>query len=173
VPVFADDVKTLRVKGKIVKLGARDGFLIRIDDTRDMTLHVNDRTRYVVNQEAAKFTDLKVGSEVNAVYVVDGDRAVVQKVFVGPVLEKEVADEGTVVEGRVVRVIGEDRVVILTPEKKEVTVYVVPKTTYSFNDKEGRFVDLKPNADVRIVYDVRDRRPTARAIRGLPVRPRR
>jgi len=79
---------------------------------------------------------------------------------------------GTVVQGTVVRVVGKDQVILRTAEGKEVIVYVSPQTTYTFNEQPGQFTDLRPGADIRVNYDVRDRRNMARGVFGLPPRKR-
>jgi len=68
--------------------------------------------------------------------------------------------------------VGQDQVIIRTADGKEVIVYVNPQTTYSFNDKPGKFVDVQPGSEIRVDYDLRDRRIMARSLLGLPGRNR-
>src|SRR5262245_36609313 len=84
VPSFAQekprpggDVKTVKVKGKITKMDARDQFVIRTADNKDVTLFVNPQTRVMVDGRAARIADLRVGSEINAAYIVENDRFIV------------------------------------------------------------------------------------------------
>jgi hypothetical protein len=67
--------------------------------------------------------------------------------------------------------VGTDQVVVQTPTGQEMLVYVGPQTVYRFNDRVGRFNDLRPGFEIGVYYDVRDRRNVAHRIIG-PFRPR-
>jgi hypothetical protein len=69
-----------------------------------------------------------------------------------------------VVQGTVVRVVGQDQVVLRTADGKEVIVYVTPQTAYQFTEQGGAFTDLRPGVDIGVNYDTRDRRFMARRI---------
>ena len=70
--------------------------------------------------------------------------------------------EATAVEGQIVRVIGQDRVVIRTADGKEVIVYVGPQTTYQLGPQPVTFTDLRPGTPIGVNSDVRDHRFQAR-----------
>jgi translation initiation factor IF-1 len=161
------EVKTdLTVRGKVVKMEAPDRFVVRTQDNKEVILFTNPQTRYTIRGKAGRYTDLSVGTELNATYLVRDDRNYVNVVTVGD-LEPAPAVKATTVEGTVVRVVGEDQVIVKTTGDKEVTVYVNPKTTYRFEDRAGKFTDVRQGSDVRIEYDVRDRRNYARSILGI------
>ena len=162
------DVKVVKVKGKWVKVQGTDQFFIQTTDNKEMPFYTATTTRYVIDRKPVKIADFKSGNEVTVVYVVEGDRKVVQQVYVG---EEPKEEEGTFYEGQVVKVVGKDQVIIKTADNKEITIYVDPKTTYLFDDKPGVYGDLKPGTTIRVDYDLRERRAMARSIRG--VRPRR
>jgi translation initiation factor IF-1 len=175
-PAYAQDVKVkvkagkdLRVRGEIVRMQAPDRFIVRTSDNKEITFVAIPETRIVVNKKAARFSDLKVGAEINAVYTVRDDRFLVSAVTVGEELPapEPAPAEGTLVTGTVVRVVGQDQVIVKTAEEKEVIIYVAPQTKYVFAEQPGRFTDLRPGADIRIQYDVRDRRNVARSIIGV------
>ena len=62
------------------------------------------------------------------------------------------------------RVVGKDQVIVRTPEKKEVIIYVTPETRYMLTPQGGAFTDLQPGAPVNVYYNVRDRRNLASRI---------
>ena len=162
------ETKAVRVKGKIVKVQGTDQFVVQTTDNKEVPFYTGTSTRYMINGKAARFADFKNGNEVTIMYVPDGDRYVVQQIYVGD----EPKPEETFYEGEIVKVVGQDQVVIRTADKKEVIVYVDPKTTYTIGEKDVRFTDLTPGTNVRVDYDLRERRPYARSFRGT-VRPRR
>lgn len=165
--------KDLRVRGKIVRVQGTDRFVVRTQDNRDVTFYAGEQTRFFVNGKPARFADFKVGTEVNAVYTTRDDRYYLNSVVVGeeiaPPVKEEAppAAEGTSVQGTVVRVVGSDQVIVKTEDNKEVTIYVAPQTKYVFDERPARFQDLRPGSDIRVQYDVRDRRNVARGIFGL------
>ena len=162
--------KAVEIQGKIVRTGT-DQFIVQTRDNKQVTFFVNPQTKYLMKDRAILFTDLRVGSNINAVYVPQGDRFVVNQVTIVEDQPQPVPAEGTVLEGEVVRVVGQDQVIVRTAGNKEVIVFVDPKTTYLFENKPGQFVDLRPGAGITINYDVRDQKNFARRIVG-PLRRR-
>jgi len=163
--------RTVEVQGKIIRTGT-DQFIVQTRDNKQVTLFVNPRTKYLMKDKAVLFTDLRVGVPVTVSYITEGDRFIGNTVnIVEENVQPAVPVEGTVLEGEVVRVIGQDQVVVRTAGNKEVIVFVDPKTTYLFDNKPGQFVDLRPGAGITINYDVRDQKNFARRIVG-PLRRR-
>ena len=158
--------EAVRVSGRIVRVQAPEHVVIRTADNREITLIAGPKSRYVLDGKAGRFSDLRVGLEVNAEYLDRDSKMYVETITVGPVATTEPAPE-TTVQGTVVRVVGQDQVIVKTTENKEFTVYVVPQTKYVFDDQAGRFTDIRTGNDIRVVYDVRDRRNVARSILGL------
>src|SRR4051812_4568329 len=110
------EVRALELQGKVVRTST-DQFVIQTRDNKEVTLFVNPQTKYLMKDRAMRFTDLRVGGNVNIAYVKEGDRYVVSTVnFV----EDNVQPEGTVIEGEVIRVIGQDQVIVRGPGNKEV-----------------------------------------------------
>jgi hypothetical protein len=60
--------------------------------------------------------------------------------------------------------IGDGVVVVKTGQNREITINLDPKTRYVIDDQPARITDFRTGSDVRIEYDVRDRRPVARII---------
>jgi translation initiation factor IF-1 len=60
--------------------------------------------------------------------------------------------QGTLIEGQVVKVVGDNQVLIRTSDGKEVLVNVTPQTKYMLTAKGGAFADLKPDAVIGIQY---------------------
>jgi translation initiation factor IF-1 len=165
-PAFADErprnpanAKTVKVQGQIVKIGADNQLVVRTADNKEVNFYVSPQTRYMLGEKAGRFSDLKVGGEINGVYVVDGDRQVFNTITLGTAP----TNESTLLEGTVVKVVGQDQVVIRTADGKETIIYVSPQTKYTLTEQGGAFTDLRPGAEVRTYYDLRDNRATARA----------
>lgn len=161
--------RSTTLRGKIVGVESPNHVTIRTAEGREVTFIAGPKTRYLVNGKTGRFADLRVGVEVNTDYIERDNKMIVETITIGPAAETDPAPaaEGTLVQGTVVRVVGEDQVVVKTPQNKEVVVYVVPQTKYTFEERPGRFTDIRSGSDVRIQYDVRDRRNVARSIIGL------
>ena len=166
--------KTVTVRGRVVRREGTDRFVVR-EGKRDVILHVHPKTRFVVRGRPVRFEDIPVGTDISAVYVPEGERFLVNEVTVGepgavvetppPVVETPAG--GTVLEGEVVRVVGEDQIVMRNAVGKEVIVFVEPRTNFVFNERPGRFVDVRPGERIRINVDVRGGRHFARRVVGL------
>jgi len=158
------DVKVTRVTGRWVKVQGTDQFYIQTADNKEVPFYTGTTTRYVIDRRPVQIADFKAGNEVTVVYVNEGERSVVRQVYSGPDPDEKPA---TFYEGKVMKVVGQDRVVLRTADDKEVTVYVQPKTEYTFNDKPGSFADLLPGATVHVDYDLREQKPIARSVRSI------
>lgn len=158
-----------QIQGTILRRD-NDRFVVRTQDNREVTLITNPQTRFLANNQAMQFNDLRVGGPVTAWYTQDGNNYTVNTVTWANAAGQPVQANpgaGTFYEGEIVRVVGSDQVVVRTADNQEVTVYVHPQTTYRFNDQAGRFTDLRPGGRIRVDYELRDRRPFARGILGL------
>jgi hypothetical protein len=167
------------MRGKIVRVQGQDQFVIRTADNREMVFYTNPETRYTIRGNAGRFADLQAGSDVNVLYSTRNDRHFVSTVTVGaaaaPPAQGAQATPAqpapaTTINGTVVRVVGQDQVVVRLEGDKEIVVYVTPQTKYTFDDQPGRFTDLQPGTQVRVDYDERDRRPLVRSILGRRIR---
>lgn len=156
------------VRGRIARVRGEQ-IVIRSDAGKEVVLVTNDKTRVMLKGKAARIADLRLGLDVSVSYVENDRRLVAETVTVGESTygDPTPAGNGTVLEGTVVRVVGDDQVVIRGANKKEVIVYVNPTTKYVFEKQPGRFTDIRSGADIRIEYDVRDRRNWARSIVGV------
>jgi hypothetical protein len=168
-----------RVQGKVVRVGENQ-FAIQTNDNRNLIFYTNDRTRYMRNNAAVRFNDIQVGMPITAWYTTEGERFWVNNVDLGaaavgtqpvqpvtPVPQPAPGGSTTFYEGQVVRVVGQNEVVIRTSDGKEITIFVTPQTTYRFNDQPATLTAVQPNIPVRVDYDVRDGRHYARGIFGL------
>lgn len=158
------DVKKVKVRGKIVRMKGPDQYIVRTDDNKEVVFYTNRDTRYVLGDQAGRYSDLRVGAEVSTDYVEDGDRYVVHSVLVGRAPEPQ--EEGELVEGSVIRVVGDNQVIVKSRDGKEITIYVSPETKYLLTEQPGRFTDLRTGSDVRVYYDVRDKKITAHRVLG-------
>jgi hypothetical protein len=164
-------VQAEQIQGQIIRTSP-DRFVVKTRDNREVTFFHNPDTRYLLNSKVVPYSDLRVGSNITAAYTMEGDRYIANNVTLVPVTTQGTVlapvpappAEGTLVEGQVIRVAGQDQVILRTPAGKEVIVYVSPQTVYQINGEAGAFTDLRPGVDIGVNYDVRDRRFMARRI---------
>lgn len=166
----------VQIQGRIVRT-APDQFIVQGTGNKEYTFFVNPQTRYLMNNKAAQYSDLRVGTSISAGYVTEGDRYIANTVTVLPAREAPPVKEGAPpppkqgaqlgFEGEIVRVIGEDQVVIRLPDGKEVTVYVSPETKYRLSPKGGQFSELRQGAAIGVDYNRRDDRYMAQQVYGL------
>jgi len=164
------------LRGRVVRTGEGQ-FVVQTPDNRQVTVYTNQRTRYLQGNQPAQFSNLRVGSTVNFGYAMEGERYIADTVTLVPATGTTTTTteqvpaagvpaqpaQGTVVQGEIARVIGQDQVVIRTADGKEVIVYVNPQTTYQLNPQQpGRFTDLRPGAPVAVDYNAVNQRNTAR-----------
>jgi len=156
---------SVTVRGKVVKLEGTDRVLIRTSDNKDVTLYITPQTRYTIEGKAGRYTDLRVGTEINAAYTPRNERFMVTTVTVGAeptppqALPPQAAPgQGTMVRGKIVRVQGQDQVVVRTSTGKEFTLYMAPKGRIVINGKVAQFTELRPNTEVAVIYTERDNR---------------
>ena len=153
------------VRGRIVRMEMPDRVVIRTAAAKEITVHTTPQTRITLGGRVAQFADLRVGTEVTADFTVRDGRHVANAIVAGGAAAEEAVRAETV-QGTVIRV-ANDMVVVRTGENKEVIVQIDPKTRYVFDERPGRITDVRTGGDVRIEYDVRDRRPVARIVSGI------
>jgi hypothetical protein len=157
------------LQGKIVRVESPDHVIVRTDDGREITLIAGPRSRFIVDGRSGRcrFADLRVGVAVDAGVVEQDKRRLVETITIGPtttVTEPAPAREVMMLEGTVVRVLDGDRLLIKPPDRPEMMVHVVPVTTYTLDNRPGRFTDLRAGSEVRVQYNVRAGRNLARTI---------
>jgi len=150
----AQTAKGTVVEGEVVRVVGKDLVVIRTADGKEVMVYVSPETKYQLGAKSGQFSDLKPGASVGVDYDVRDTRNTARQV-VGV----------NRVEGQVVRVVGQDQVIVRTPDGKEVTVYLSPETRYQLTPQGGgTYTDLRPGTDIGVYYDVRDQRPMARRI---------
>jgi hypothetical protein len=159
-----------QVRGQVIRSG-KDEFVVRGSDNKEMTFRTNPDTRYYSNNKAGRFDDIRVGANINAWYgPAQNDQYYANTVHVLPVegatTTQVPAGNGTFYEGEVVRVVGNDQVVVKTSDGKEVIVFVNPQTTYQLNDQPATFNQFQPGLPIRVEYSLQNDRPIARGIIG-------
>jgi len=75
-----------------------------------------------------------------------------------PAVQPAAPAQGNVIEGQVVRVIGNNQVVVRTPDGKETILYTNPQTTYQLNNQPAAFTDFQPGMPVTANYNVQNGR---------------
>jgi len=170
------------IQGQIIKMQAPDQFVVRTLDNKEYILYTNPQTRYLLNNKAAQYGDLRVGSNVTTVYGVRDNRNYVNTVTIGqavpapapqpvpvpaqPAPVQPAPGQPTIVEGTVVRIVGQDQVILKTADNKEVTVYVMPQTKYLINEQPVQFSEFQAGTPVRVEYDAVGQRWNARRLLG-------
>jgi hypothetical protein len=162
--VEIDEGKVIR--GRIVRMEMPDRVVVRTAAAKEITVHTTPQTRITLGGRVAQFADLRVGTEVSVDFMVRDGRHMASAIVAGGAAVEDAPRAETTVQGTVIRVVN-DTVVVRTGENQEVVIHVDPKTRYLFEDRPGRITDVRTGGDVRIEYDVRDRRPIARIVSGV------
>jgi len=167
-------VKELR--GKVLRT-SDDRFIVSTPDGKEVTLYTGPKTRYLRGDTVIKYSEVRTGVPITIGYSTEGDRYIANTVTLAgddvpgkTTTTTTTTTDGTVVEGTVVRVVGQDQVIMRTADGKEVIVYVNPQTTYTFNNAAGGFTDIRTGVPLKVTYNVRDQRNVARSIIGVPRR---
>jgi len=148
-----------------------DQFVVRTRGNEQVTFHVRPQTRFMMHNKAVRLTDLRVGADVTVVAApVLNEQVVIADTVTLVAEEPAPPDEGTLIEGEIVRVVGEDQVIVRTAERKEVIVFVDPRTTFLLNDRPARFTDLRAGVNVHAHVNVRDGRHMAHRVIVQPRR---
>ena len=138
------------VEGKIVRTD-KDMVVIKDVNNKEVTVYTTPQTTYQITEKGGAFTDLRPDTMI-AIYYDNRDNRMMATRVVGLQMA----------EGEIVRVVGKDQVIIRTPDKKEITVYVSPQTIYQLNQQgTGAFTDLTPGSNVNLYYNTQDRQMRA------------
>jgi len=143
------------VRGKVVRVEGQDKIVVQTTDNKEIILIANPTTRYVIDGRAGRFTDLRTGATVNATYTTQDNRYIVSSFQVGEAPNTVPGGTpaiGTSVQGKVIRVDGQDRIILKTTDNKEVVLISNPTTRYVINGKAGRFTDLRTGVNLRATY---------------------
>jgi hypothetical protein len=165
--------KGTRIHGHIVRVQGPNQFVVRTADKREVILHTNDQTRFLLNNRAVRFADLRDGAEINAVFDVVEDRNLTNSVIItssGAV--EQVPVDVTEVEGTIVEVKEPDRLVVRTSRGEEVILVTDVRTTFALNDRAVRLADFRPGMAIRAKFDVKNRKNVVRSVVNMPKRPR-
>jgi len=147
------------VRGRVVRIDGQDKIVVQTTDNKEIILISSPTTRYVIDGRAGRFTDLRTGANVSATYTTQGNRYLVSSFQVGDAPNAVTVPGatpaiGTSVQGKVVRVEGQDRVILQTTDNKEIILISNPTTRYVINGKTGRFADLRTGVNLRANYVV-------------------
>jgi len=140
---------------------------VKSETGKEMVFNTNAQSQYKLGTKAITVNDIKVGAIVEVRFVERDSHTWVQELIINDVSTGNTDQPGEEMKGVVVRVIGQNQIVVRTADNKEVIVDVVPQTVYKFNDQPARLADFPAGSDVRVQYNVLDRRPVARGIFGL------
>jgi uncharacterized protein (TIGR03000 family) len=71
------------LQGRIIKTG-QDQFVVETSDNRQVTVYTNPQTRFMMNDNPGAFSDLRVGSNINLGFRMDGTRHIANTVTIRP-----------------------------------------------------------------------------------------
>ena len=164
-----------QLQGRVVSVG-NGQFVVSGPNNQNMTFYTNPQTRYYSNNQAAQWSAIKQGATVNTWYdpsqtgqIYANTIAVVPadgQAQPAPAAQAPPAANATTYQGQVVRVVGQDQVVIRTSDGKEITVYTNPQTTYSLNNQPATISSFQAGVPVEVNYVMQNGRPYARGILG-------
>ena len=158
-----------QIRGQVIRAGNGE-FVVRGSDNKEMTFRTNPQSRYFAAGKTGRFEDIRVGSNINAWYgPAENNQYYANTVEVIPAdaaTTQAPAGNSTFYEGQVVRVVGNDQVVLRTADGKEVIVFVNPQTTYQLNDQAATFNQFQPGVPIRVEYSLQNDRPIANRILG-------
>jgi hypothetical protein len=165
--------KGTRIKGNVVRVQGNNQFVVRTADNREVILFANPQTKFLLENRAARFTDLRTGVAIDALYDVTGDQNFASSVTITPAVVPGPGTEAEVVEGTIVRVLEADnQVVVRTAAGKEVIVFTDTRTTFTFDNRTARLADFRVGTPVRVNVHMKDRKHFARSMMTMPRRPR-
>jgi len=158
-----------KFRGRIVKVDAATNQIVaKSQDGNEVTLYVQKNGRFMRNGQAITLVNLQVGTVIETQYVERDNHWWVEEVIV--VTDNAGADQAatdTQIQGTVVRIVGQNQVIIRTKDNKEFTIDLVPQTVYTFDNQPGQFRDIQPGQDIRVQYNTRERRSIASRIFGI------
>jgi len=159
--------KGTRIQGHVVRVQGPNQFVVRTADKREVILHTHPRTRFLLNERAVRFTDLREKAAVDILFDETEGRNVASSVTIAG--DEEPGTE--IVEGEVVRVLEpQNELVVRTVSGKEVILVTHPRTTFTINERSARLVDFRPGTAVKVRFNVKDRKNMAHSIVTRPKR---
>lgn len=151
----------------VVTAKTAETITVKAQTGKEMAFNVNAKSRYLLRDKAVTINDIKIGAVVEVRYVDRDSHSWVEELIINDVTAGTTDEPGEEYKGVVVRFVGQNQVVIKTADNKEVTVDITPQTTYLLNNQPARVADFPAGAEVRVQYNLRDRRPIARSILGV------
>jgi len=160
--------KATKVRGHIVRLDGKDRFVIRTPEKKEVILLVNDRTRYLLENRAVRFADLREDAEVEVVYDVVDRQYHANAVTILPV-----AGPDTFVEGEIIKVVEpEGHFIVRVKGGREVIVYADPQTAFTLGDRTVHLADIQSGMLVKAKVNLRDKRHHAHSVVLTPRNPK-
>jgi len=157
-----------KFRGRVVKINvANNQIVAKTQDGNEVTLYVQKTGRFMRNGQPVRMVDLQVGTIIEAQYIERDNHWWVDEVILVTDNADQPAPAATEVQGTVVRIVGQNQVIIRTKDNKELTIDLVPQTVYTFDNQPAQFRDVQPGQDVRVQYNVRERRSIASRILGI------
>jgi hypothetical protein len=165
--------KATKIQGHIVRVQGPDQFVVRTTDKREVILHTNSQTRFLLNNRAVRFADLREGAEIAAEFEPMGERKFVGLVTITPAGAVEEVPAAELVEGTVIRVLEADnQLVVRTARGQEMVLFAGPRTTFTLDERAARLADFRPGTPVRVNFHVIDNKNMMRSVVAMPKLPR-
>jgi len=164
------NINERKFRGRVVRVNAANNQIVaKSQDGNEVTLFVKQNGRFMRNGQAVRLADVQVGTIIEAQYLERDGHWWVEDVTLladNAAADQQPGAENTQVQGVVVRVVGQNQVIIRTQDNKEVTIDLAPQTTYTFDNQPAQFRDIQPGQDVRVQYNTVERRSIASRIFG-------
>lgn len=156
-----------RMRGQVIRILGPDRFVVRTPDNREMILRTDAQTRFLMNQGAARFSDLRERSNVLVRFNRARGRNLARSVLINPRLGASLGARS--LAGTIARLnVLDDLMVVRTASGREVPMHVNSRTALSLNNQTVLLNELRTGMPVQIQFDVRDQRNLAQSIAAMP-----
>jgi translation initiation factor IF-1 len=147
------------LRARVVRVDGNDRVVVRTQDNRDVILNVSPQTKYIVNGQPSRLTDLRVDQNINTVYTMDGDRYIVSQIQVGDnAAVGAPADNANarVFRGRVTKAFNNNQLTVKSQDGKEVVFMTRPNQQLAVTGKFTKIQEIPVGTDVQVTYTEQD-----------------
>jgi hypothetical protein len=104
---------------------------VRTQDNREVTLFASPQSHFMINNQAGRFADLKVGTDINADFMAHNGQNMIGTLTVGAAGAQlgaagQAQAQSPLLNGKVTRVVG-NQVFIQTADGREMSLYFAPQ----------------------------------------------
>jgi hypothetical protein len=155
--------------GQIIRIRAPNQFIMRTPDNRQMILHTDAQTRFLLNERAARFSDLRRRSNVAVRFNRVGGRNLARSVTINPSLGPVLGAGVQRLEGTIVRVRDlDDLMLVRTAAGREVLLDIASRANLTINNQPALLRQFQPGMPVQIQFAVQDGKKMAQSVVVMP-----